>query len=102
MKSLSFASNINMSFRSLQDLPLPLPISPTPPRPTFNCSGKDILSRFSQSDLKYSPKGPDDFMALSLSNWLSMKVTRAELNAFQKELEAMAELFEGQGDVPGG
>ncbi|CAG8980426.1 hypothetical protein HYALB_00003991 [Hymenoscyphus albidus] len=59
------------------------------PHPSFECTGLDILARFSVSDRQYSPGGPDDYMALSLSNWVSMKVMRAELNAFQKELEVM-------------
>ena len=47
------------------------------------------MARFSSSDLRYSPKGPDEYMALSVSNWVSTKVMRAELSAFQRELEDM-------------
>jgi hypothetical protein len=63
------------------------------PPPTFTTSGVAIISRFAISDLRYSPGGPDYTMALSLSNWVSMKVTRAELNAFELELEGMAGMF---------
>ncbi|EPE36168.1 hypothetical protein GLAREA_05506 [Glarea lozoyensis ATCC 20868] len=63
------------------------------PPPTFTTSGGAIISRFAISDLRYSPGGPDYTMALSLSNWVSMKVTRAELNAFERELEGMAGMF---------
>jgi len=47
------------------------------------------MARFSGCDVRYSPKGPDEYMALSVSNWVSTKVMRAELSAFQTELEDM-------------
>lgn len=57
------------------------------------------MGRFSPSDIRYSPEGPDEYMALSISNWVSTKVMRAELTAFQVELEDMMkggmELMEG-------
>ena len=49
----------------------------------------DIVGRFTPRDLVYAPHGPDGFMALSVSNWVSAQVMRAELSAFQRELEAM-------------
>ncbi|KAF8864228.1 hypothetical protein BDZ45DRAFT_58244 [Acephala macrosclerotiorum] len=58
-------------------------------RPHFTCSGLDILSRYSPADFCYSPYGPDVCMSLSIRNWVSTNVTRAELNAIQLELEAM-------------
>jgi hypothetical protein len=78
---LSFVSNSV----SLPGLSLSGPYT----RPSFNCSGADILARFSPHDLRYSPYGPDEYMALSVSNWVSTKVMRAELSAFQRELEMM-------------
>lgn len=56
-------------------------------RPAFTCSGKDIVARFSTRDFKYSPAGPDWYMALSVSNWVSTKVMSAELTAFQVEID---------------
>lgn len=47
------------------------------------------MARFQTSDLMYSPWGPDKYMALSISNWVSMKVMREELSAFQRALQAM-------------
>ncbi|KUJ20929.1 uncharacterized protein LY89DRAFT_419534 [Mollisia scopiformis] len=58
-------------------------------RPHFACSGLDILARYSPTDFLYSPYGPDVCMSLSIRNWVSTNVTRAELNAIQQELEAM-------------
>jgi hypothetical protein len=58
-------------------------------RPSFTCTGADILARFASCDFRYSPSGPDQYMALSISNWVSMQVMRAELSAFQQDLEAM-------------
>jgi hypothetical protein len=55
----------------------------------FQCSGTEILARFRPSDFRYSPIGPDHFMALSISNWISTKVMSAQLTAIQKELELM-------------
>jgi hypothetical protein len=59
------------------------------PRPSFTCTGADILAHFVEADFLYSPCGPDQYMALSISNWVSMEVMRAELSAFQRALEAM-------------
>lgn len=80
MKSMSFASGNSPA------LPDPHFVGS---KPTFSCSGQDIISRFSDHDIRYSPHGPDEYMALSVSNWVRTKVMRAELSAFQKELEAM-------------
>ncbi|KAH6681936.1 hypothetical protein B0J14DRAFT_695418 [Halenospora varia] len=80
MKSMSFASGNSPA------LPDPHFVGS---KPIFSCSGQDIISRFSDHDIRYSPQGPDEYMALSVSNWVSTKVMRAELSAFQKELEAM-------------
>lgn len=55
----------------------------------FHCTGTEILARFHPSDFRYSPIGPDHFMALSISNWISTKVMSAQLTAIQKELELM-------------
>jgi hypothetical protein len=59
------------------------------PRPSFVCTGADILARFQAPELVFSPWGPDESMALSISNWVSMQVMREELNAFQRALQAM-------------
>lgn len=84
VNSISFISNSS---------PLPGldgPFSGPPhTRPAFNCTGADIIARFNPSDFRYSPKGPDEYMALSISNWVSTQVMRVMLSAFQKELEAM-------------
>jgi hypothetical protein len=47
----------------------------------------------------YSPHGPDGFMALSVSNWISAQVMRAELSACQRELEAMMRPSEVQAAI---
>lgn len=61
-------------------------------RPAFKCTGEDIMARFTASDFLCSPRGPDKYMALSISNWISMKVVREELGAFERALKAkMAE-----------
>lgn len=57
--------------------------------PSFHCTGPDILARFSPSDFRYAPVRPDRFMALSISNWVSTRVMRAQMSAIQKELEAI-------------
>lgn len=57
--------------------------------PGFHCTGADILARFTGADFRYSPVGPDHFMALSISNWVSTKVLGAQLSAIQRELEVM-------------
>lgn len=57
--------------------------------PHFTCSGAEILARYTPADFRYSPYGPDQCMSLSIRNWVSTNVTRAELNALQQELEAM-------------
>lgn len=49
----------------------------------FQCTGADILARFKPNDFRYSPKGPDEYMALSVSNWISTQVLRVLLCAFQ-------------------
>jgi hypothetical protein len=59
------------------------------PRAVFSCTAAHLLSRFTASDFKYSPKGPDENIVLSMSNYVSTQVMRAELRAFQKELELM-------------
>jgi hypothetical protein len=59
------------------------------PRAVFTCTAAHLLSRFTISDFKYSPKGPDEYVVLSMSNYVSTQVMRAELSAFQKELELM-------------
>ena len=79
-----------LSFTS-SSVPLPGPILPDTPyvRPSFSCSGKEVLERFVASDFRYSPVGPDMSMALSISNWVSVNVMRVEMNAIQRELEAI-------------
>ena len=79
-----------LSFTS-SSVPLPGPILPGTPyvRPSFSCSGKEVLERFVASDFRYSPVGPDMSMALSISNWVSVNVMRVEMNAIQRELEAI-------------
>src|SRR4051812_32407191 len=62
---------------------------PPSSRPTFHCTGELIMKRFTIHDMRYSPKGPDEYMALSLSNWVSTQVMRVMLSAFQRELEEM-------------
>lgn len=47
------------------------------------------MARFNTSDIRYSPIGPDKYMALSISNWVSANVMRAEMSAIQRELEAL-------------
>ena len=59
------------------------------PRAVFTCTAAHLLSRLTISDFKYSPKGPDEYVALSLSNYVSTQVMRAELSAFQRDLETM-------------
>lgn len=82
LKSLTFTSNIG----PLAGLPLTdAPMSD----PAFHCTGKEIIARFIPADFRFSPIGPDYYMALSISNWVSTKVLGAQLNAIQKELELM-------------
>lgn len=67
------------------------PVLPLPPRSnsSFICTGEDIIDRFAESDFIYCPWGPDRFMTLSISNWVSMQVMRAELTACQEALESL-------------
>jgi hypothetical protein len=89
LTSISFVSNTNSNSSSVSDQdPTPRIVGPRS-RPSFTCTGADILARFASSDFRYSPAGPDQYMALSISNWVSMQVMRAELSAFQRDLEAM-------------
>ncbi|PMD36545.1 hypothetical protein L207DRAFT_586250 [Hyaloscypha variabilis F] len=82
LKSLTFTSNNRP--------PCSLPIfEPTSSEPGFHCTGPDILARFTRADFRYSPVGPNHFMALSISNWVSTKVLSAQLSAIQRELEMM-------------
>jgi hypothetical protein len=80
LQSLTFTSNNG---------PLPgLPLNEAPiSDPEFHCTGSDILARFRPADFRFSPIGPDYYMALSISNWVSTKVLGAQLSAIQKELE---------------
>ncbi|KAE9379133.1 hypothetical protein N431DRAFT_434142 [Stipitochalara longipes BDJ] len=84
LKSLTFTS----SNGPLCSLPISKTAS-SEPEPSFHCTGPDILARFTHADFIYSLSGPDHFMALSISNWVSTKVLSAQLSAIQKELEAM-------------
>jgi len=84
LNSLTFTSN-NGPVPSLPIVGTESPFS----EPGFHCTGADILARFTLSDFRYSPVGPDHFMALSISNWVSTKVLGAQLNAIQRELEVM-------------
>jgi len=80
-----------------------LPTSETAPsEPGFHCTGPEILARFTRADFRYSPLGPDHFMALSISNWVSTKVLSAQLNAIQKELELMGGPYDDVIAVTGG
>ena len=65
----------------------------------FRCTGADIMARFSPYDQRYSPSGPDEYMALSIQNWISTMVMRAELTAFQQELEVMLRVATSEGDA---
>lgn len=58
-----------------------------PKRPSFTCTGREIMTCFSPYDQMYSQTGPDEYMALSVMNWISTKVMKAELMNFQLELE---------------
>jgi len=58
-------------------------------RSIFSCSGRDILERFTPSDMMYAPMGPDERMVLSIANWVSVNVMRVEMNQIQRELETM-------------
>jgi len=82
----------SLTFTSSSD-PLPAlsltAIASSDPTASFHCTGPDILARFSPSDFCYSPVGPNRFMALSMSNWVSVRAMRAQMNAIQKELEAI-------------
>jgi hypothetical protein len=51
-----------------------------------------MLSRFKTSDLRYSPAGPDRLMVLTLENWISMKVARAEILGFQLDIKRVSAL----------
>jgi hypothetical protein len=59
------------------------------PRAVFSCTAAHLLSRYTATDFKYSPYGPDEYVVLSMSNYVSTQVMRAELSAFQMELETM-------------
>jgi hypothetical protein len=59
------------------------------PWPAFHCTGADILARFNAHDFRCSPEGPDEYMALSISNWASTQVMSATLTAFQRELDTV-------------
>lgn len=72
-----------------------------PPRPAFTCTGADILARFHEQDFKYSPLGPNEYMALSISNWVSINVMREMLTACHRALRQMREAsMELNGDDP--
>lgn len=58
-------------------------------KPHFSCTGLDILARHNDFDFRYSPQGPDACMSLSIRNWVSTGVTRAELSRIEQELEAL-------------
>ncbi|RDL40533.1 uncharacterized protein BP5553_00512 [Venustampulla echinocandica] len=83
MTSLSFTSGNNIGF---SDPELPPSLIPSA---TFKCSGQELISRISPGSMVFSPQGPDKYMALSIANWVSLRVMTAELNAFHRELEAM-------------
>ena len=59
------------------------------PRAYFTCTAAHLLSRYTASDFRYSPVGPDEYVMLSMSNYVSTQVMRAELSAFQMELDTM-------------
>ncbi|KIN05982.1 hypothetical protein OIDMADRAFT_17097 [Oidiodendron maius Zn] len=72
-----------------------------PPRPAFTCTGADILARFQELDFKYSPLGPNEYMALSISNWVSINVMREMLTACHRALRQIREAgMELNGDDP--
>lgn len=56
---------------------------------SFTCTGHDILSRFMNSDFKYSPIGPDEYMSHSAYSWITCQVLKAALDAFQRELKEL-------------
>lgn len=56
----------------------------------FHCTGADIIARFKPNDFRYSPKGPDEYMSLSVSNWISTQLMKVLLASFQQELEALS------------
>lgn len=58
-------------------------------RPCFSCSGSDLLNRFMGMSTVISPSGPDEYMALSMCNWVSTKVLHVELAAIQREMETL-------------
>lgn len=88
LSSISFLSN-NAPLSDQQVGPIAGPYISSRPRPRFTCSGADIIARFTEYDLKYSPTGPNRYMVLSIYNWVSLQVMREELSEFQSELEAM-------------
>jgi hypothetical protein len=59
------------------------------PRAYFTCTAAHLLSRYTVADFKYSPIGPDEYVVLSMNNYVSTQVMRAELSAFQRELDIM-------------
>ncbi|PBP18017.1 hypothetical protein BUE80_DR011188 [Diplocarpon rosae] len=60
-----------------------------PTRPYFACSGYDLMAVLKGTAFLYSPVCPDNNMALSISSWVSTKVLYLELDAIQKEMEAI-------------
>jgi len=86
LTSISFVSHSTSNSSGLLGLDAIFSES-TRTQPAFNCTGADIIARFTTHDFRYSPKGPDDVMALSISNWISIQVMKAMLSAFQREVE---------------
>ncbi|EKD11915.1 hypothetical protein MBM_09938 [Drepanopeziza brunnea f. sp. 'multigermtubi' MB_m1] len=58
-------------------------------RPYFTCSGYDLIAVLKGTAVLYSPDGPNENMALSISSWVSTKVLYLELDAIQQEMEAI-------------
>lgn len=57
------------------------------PSAIFTTNGDELLAHFAPLDQVYCPKGPDYYMALSVSNWISTQVMQLELGGIQTELK---------------
>lgn len=70
------------------------------PRTVFSCSAAHLLSRYTATDFKYAPRGPNEYAVLSMSNYVSTQVMKEELSAFQIELEGLMRPGVEYGDGP--
>jgi hypothetical protein len=61
------------------------------PQAVFSCTATDLLSRYSftASNFMATWHWPSDNIVLSMGNYISMKLMRAELSSFQAELQMM-------------